>query len=122
MHPGIDADTIEALRRRYHLPEPRTLLGPRLVGLANAAIDVSDGLAADLGHICAASGLGATVDIGAVPLSAPAQAALDAQPSVLDLILGGGDDLKMSSSLPWPPRTRMRSSGPGRSAVSLSAE
>lgn len=92
---GIDADTIEALRRRYHLPEPRTLLGPRLVGLANAAIDVSDGLAADLGHICAASGLGATVDIGAVPLSAPAQAALDAQPSVLDLILGGGDDYEL---------------------------
>lgn len=93
--PKIGDAATEALRRRYYLPEPRTLLGPRLLGLASAAIDVSDGLAADLGHICSASGLGATVDPGAVPLSAPARSVLDAQPGLLELLLGGGDDYEL---------------------------
>ena len=91
----IDDAAAKALRRRYYLPEPRTLLGPRLLGLASAAIDVSDGLAADLGHICTASGLGATVDPGGVPLSAPARSVLDAQPGLLELVLGGGDDYEL---------------------------
>ncbi len=93
--PKIDDAAAAALRRRYYLPEPRTLLGPRLLGLASAAIDVSDGLAADLGHLCAASGLGATVDPGAVPLSAPARSVLDAQPGLLELLLCGGDDYEL---------------------------
>lgn len=93
--PKIGGAAAEALRRRYYLPQPRTLLGPRLVGLASAAIDVSDGLAADLEHICSASGLGATVDPGAVPLSAPARSALDAQPALFELLLGGGDDYEL---------------------------
>lgn len=54
---------------RYRLPSPRTDLGPALVGLAHAAIDVSDGLLADLAHICKGSGRGATVEAAAVPLS-----------------------------------------------------
>lgn len=91
----IDDAATEALRRRYYLPEPRTRLGPRLLGLAGAAIDVSDGLTADLGHICAASGLGATVDAGAVPLSAPARSALAGQPGLLELLLSGGDDYEL---------------------------
>lgn len=93
--PKIDDAVAAALRRRYYLPEPRTLLGPRLLGLASAAIDVSDGLAADLGHLCAASGLGATVDPGAVPLSAPARSVLDARPGLLELLLCGGDDYEL---------------------------
>ncbi len=93
--PKIDDAAIEALRRRYFLPEPRTFLGPRLLGLASAAIDVSDGLTADLGHICAASGLGATVDADAVPLSAPARSVLDAKPALLELLLSGGDDYEL---------------------------
>lgn len=92
---GPKIDDAAALRRRYYLPEPRTLLGPRLLGLASAAIDVSDGLAADLGHLCAASGLGATVDPGAVPLSAPARSVLDARPGLLELLLCGGDDYEL---------------------------
>jgi thiamine-monophosphate kinase len=62
----------EALIRRYRVPEPRTDLGPALVGLATAAIDVSDGLLADLGHVCDVSGCGATVALDAVPVSAAA--------------------------------------------------
>lgn len=80
---------------RYRLPRPRLGLGPQLWGLAHAAIDVSDGLVADLGHICATSGLGAEVEAGLVPLSPAAQAALGRQPSLLARVLGGGDDYEI---------------------------
>jgi thiamin-phosphate kinase len=53
--------------RRYYLPEPQLALGWALRGLATAAIDISDGLVADLGHICRASGVAATLDLDAVP-------------------------------------------------------
>jgi thiamine-monophosphate kinase len=53
--------------RRYYLPEPRLALGRALRGVATAAIDVSDGLVADLGHLCRASGVAATIDLDAVP-------------------------------------------------------
>lgn len=54
---------------RLNRPTPRVALGLSLVGHATAAIDVSDGLAADLGHLCAASGIGAVVDVSELPLS-----------------------------------------------------
>ncbi len=88
------------LRDRYHLPVPRVDLGRRLVGLANAAIDVSDGLLADLGHICDASGLAATVSVDAVPLSPAARAALAADPGLADEPLTGGDDYELLFTAP----------------------
>lgn len=54
---------------RLERPEPRVALGFQLRGLASACIDVSDGLAADLGHILAASGVGAALDCAALPLT-----------------------------------------------------
>ncbi len=54
---------------RYRLPVPRSALGPRLVGLVSAMTDISDGLVADLGHICAASGTGAELGFYDIPLS-----------------------------------------------------
>jgi thiamine-monophosphate kinase len=54
--------------RRYYLPEPRLALGRALRGVATAAIDVSDGLVADLGHICRASGVGAAIDLDTLPV------------------------------------------------------
>lgn len=96
------------LARRYRLPEPRLALGAALAGVATAAMDVSDGLAQDLGHLCRASGCGAVVEAAAVPLSGAFRAALAADPALLALALGGGDDYELLFAAP-----------PGRSAEVL---
>ena len=57
------------LIRRYRLPEPRVAFGQRLRGVATAAIDVSDGLLADLGHIADVSKVRVVVELSRVPLS-----------------------------------------------------
>ncbi len=64
--PAIMADCIDALE----CPVPRLALGSALVGVASACIDVSDGLLQDLGHVLAASGVGASLDIDAMPVPA----------------------------------------------------
>jgi thiamine-monophosphate kinase len=80
-------------RDRLDRPAPRVALGLALRGLATAAIDVSDGLVGDLGHIAARSGVGAHVDVDAVP----ARAQLRALPAVRRhaLTLAGGDDYEL---------------------------
>jgi len=83
------------LASRYRLPQPRVTLGLRLAGLARAAMDVSDGLVQDLGHLARAAGCGAVIEAAAVPLSAPARAALTADPALLSRILTGGDDYEL---------------------------
>jgi thiamine-monophosphate kinase len=80
---------------RYHVPEPRVALGAALRGIAHAAIDISDGLIADLGHICETSNLGAVVEWARVPLSAAARESVMAQPGLRDIVLGGGDDYEL---------------------------
>jgi thiamine-monophosphate kinase len=92
---ALAVDGGEGLAARYRLPEPRTALGPRLVDLANAMIDVSDGLVADLGHIVAASAVGATVRAGAVPLSPAGQGLVVADPCHLAAAITGGDDYEL---------------------------
>ena len=92
---GIEAAQRRYLADRYGLPEPRTDLGPRLVGVASAAIDISDGLVADLGHLCRASGVGAVVTCDDIPLSPAARAALELDPGRISAILGGGDDYEL---------------------------
>jgi thiamine-monophosphate kinase len=79
------------LTGRYRLPCPRLALGQALRGLASAAIDISDGLLADLGHILETSSVGAEVRAEALPLS-PAARAL---PGALDAALAGGDDYEL---------------------------
>jgi len=78
-------------------PTPRVALGQRLRGLATAAIDLSDGLTGDLGHIVAASEVGATVELAAVPRS-PALDRRLAGPGravALECLLAGGDDYEL---------------------------
>jgi thiamine-monophosphate kinase len=91
---------MNALTERYRLPEPRLALGQALIGIASAAIDVSDGLVADLGHLCDASGVGATIERALLPLSSAAQAAIAQDPAAIAAVLGGGDDYELLFSAP----------------------
>ena len=84
-----------ALAERFRLPEPRLALGTALVGIATCAIDVSDGMVADLGHLCAESGVAARVRADAVPLSGPARRALNADEAAIADLLTGGDDYEL---------------------------
>jgi thiamine-monophosphate kinase len=84
---------------RYRLPQPRLGLGRRLQGIASAALDISDGLVGDLGHIATASGVALTLDAAALPLSPAGRAAVDRDPSLLALILGGGDDYELALTI-----------------------
>jgi thiamine-monophosphate kinase len=86
---GADAG---ACLQRLHRPQPRVALGVALVGLAHAAIDVSDGLLADLGHILARSGVGAKIDVAAIPRAAAFAVHAD---HFTACALAGGDDYEL---------------------------
>jgi thiamine-monophosphate kinase len=91
-HAGGDRDP--ALRARLERPAPRVAAGLALAPLAHAAIDVSDGLLSDLGHVCAASGVGAQLELDALPASAALAAAFDpVRRRVLQC--SGGDDYEL---------------------------
>ena len=80
---------------RYLRPIPQTLLGPALVDYVNSAIDISDGLIADLNHICQTSNLGAEIQINDIPLSKAASDVLMNKPDYIELVLSGGDDFEL---------------------------
>ncbi len=87
------------LVQRFLRPEARIEQGRALRGRAHAAIDVSDGLVADLGKLAAASGVGAEIDIGKLPLSAALLARYD-RGSAEQLALTGGDDYELCFTAP----------------------
>lgn len=93
----LDEKDRRYLIARYRLPQPRLKLGAALLGrnLVTAALDVSDGLVADLGHICEQSHLSATIYSGQVPLSDAARRAVAAEPDRLATCLTGGDDYEL---------------------------
>ena len=97
---GVTSRQRAMLEDRYRLPQPRSGLGPRLVGIATAMADVSDGLLADAGHIAAASRLAVAVERDDVPLSAAARAAVTADPKLWANVLGGGDDYELVIAVP----------------------
>ena len=82
------------LRMRLDRPEPRVALGIAIAGVASAAIDVSDGLLADLGHVCAASGVGAAIELAQLPASPLLRERFDAAARAA-LQTGGGDDYEV---------------------------
>jgi len=92
---GSASNVIDSLVERYRLPRPRVSLGIALRGLVHAGIDVSDGLVADLGHICQTSSVAAHVRAADVPLSDAARAALSGDAGLLATILTGGDDYEL---------------------------
>ena len=117
-------------------PRPGSRSAAALVGVASAAIDVSDGLVADLGHLCTQSGVAARIAAESVPLSAAARRAL-AEPEVgfADLV-SGGDDYELLFCAPPSARaalqalgrrlglavTRIGATGRGHGVVAVDAE
>jgi thiamine-monophosphate kinase len=90
---ALPAADFEQARRAMEMPLPRVALGQALRGVASSAIDLSDGLLGDLGHILERSGVGATLQLDAIPRSAM----LEAQPPSLQqqCLLAGGDDYEL---------------------------
>jgi len=93
----LDSDLFESARLRMEQPEPRVALGLALRGIANACIDISDGLVGDLGHLLKASGVGAVLTTGWVADSAAISPAMQSLPMSrrLDMALAGGDDYEL---------------------------
>jgi thiamine-monophosphate kinase len=104
--PGLE---FESVRRAMELPQPRVALGLALRGIATSAIDLSDGLVGDLGHLLLRSGVGARVDLDRLPRSA----VLAAQPLELqhECLLAGGDDYELLFSA--APQARQAVAGAG---------
>jgi thiamine-monophosphate kinase len=103
------------VKARFLWPEPRLSLGVALRGLASACIDVSDGLAGDLGKLCAASGVGARIQAASLPVSA--ELAALAGPEAARLCLAGGDDYELLFTAPARHRDRIEALGGARISV-----
>ena len=84
-----DAARLAEARRALEWPQPRVALGQALGGVAHAAIDVSDGLLQDLGHVLAASGVGACLHYAAMPVASAVRGLPPA--AMAQAVLGGGD-------------------------------
>jgi thiamine-monophosphate kinase len=95
---ALSGDSFEAVRLRMECPTPRVALGVALRGVATSAIDLSDGLVGDLGHVLARSAVGATVNADALPRSA----VLAGMPRAMqhECVLAGGDDYELLFSAP----------------------
>ncbi len=98
----LDATTAESCRARLDTPDARVELGLALRGIASAAIDVSDGLVGDLGHILARSGVGAAIELARVPRSAALDRLLEGtqRSLALECLLAGGDDYELCFCAP----------------------
>jgi thiamine-monophosphate kinase len=94
-----DASPYAVLVDRLNRPTPRVSAGQALRGIATACIDISDGLVADLGHICMASGVGIDIEAPLLPRSS-ALLTHFTEADALDFALGGGDDYELCFTVP----------------------
>ncbi|TDY01696.1 thiamine-phosphate kinase [Thiohalophilus thiocyanatoxydans] len=99
---GLEAgdSAAEQLCGRLNRPQPRLSLGIALRGMASSCIDISDGLLADLGHVCAAADCGAALQYADLPLSSAARDLIAADSGLGDLPLIGGDDYELCFTAP----------------------
>ena len=102
LEPNEFAECLNALL----LPVARVDLGQRLVGLANSAIDISDGLLADLGHILERSNVAATISLKEVNCSVILKKYFS-HPQVINCILAGGDDYELCFTVPEERRSKI---------------
>ena len=105
---SVGGEDFDQVRRAMELPQPRVALGLALRGVASSAIDLSDGLVGDLGHVLQRSGVGARVEFDALPRSN----VLGAQGAAMQRVclLAGGDDYEL-----------LFTAAPGRRAAVLAA-
>ena len=105
LRPSIEGNLWVAARvlPALYLPTPRVALGIALRGLATSAIDISDGLAADLGHILERSRVGAVLEFDALPLL-PATRTYLHEAAARDAVLAGGDDYELCFTAPCDRR------------------
>jgi thiamine-monophosphate kinase len=97
-HASLGAADFEAVRLAMEQPQPRVALGLALRGLASAAIDLSDGLVGDLGHVLRRSGVGAAIDLASLPIGPVL--ARQPQQQQWKCALGGGDDYELLFTAP----------------------
>jgi thiamine-monophosphate kinase len=97
---ALPADVLDAARARLDRPSPRVALGLALRGIASAAIDISDGLAGDLGHVLAQSGVGARLEAEALLSTMAAPVAAAPPQRRLECVLAGGDDYELAFTAP----------------------
>jgi len=98
----LSAEALSNAQTRLEAPEPRVKLGERLRSIASAALDISDGLTGDLGHILDASHVGATIDLASIPRPSALDAKLAGPERDLALacLLAGGDDYELCFTAP----------------------
>lgn len=97
---ALTSEDRRGLVHRYLLPQNRQSIHGLVCEFASASMDLSDGLIGDLQHICEASGLQASLDAQAIPLSGAARRACDADPACFEICLTGGDDYEVLFSVP----------------------
>jgi thiamine-monophosphate kinase len=112
---GLSDFDRSALISRYQLPEPRVALGPQLLGIASSALDVSDGLLADLDHIAKLSDVRIAVDAAKIPVASVTRALWGRSQDTVLRAATSGDDYEIAFTAPASARTRIeelsRSSG-----------
>lgn len=106
---SLPGEAFEQVRLAMELPQPRVALGQALRGVASSAVDLSDGLVGDLGHVLKRSGVGATLNLADLPRSS----VLGGMPEALQqrCLLSGGDDYELAFTAPQALRTRVLEAG-----------
>ncbi|KES20354.1 MULTISPECIES: thiamine-phosphate kinase [Pseudomonas] len=113
---AAEPEVAEPLLARYWAPQPQLALGLALRGRATAALDVSDGLLADCGHIARASGVALIIEAERLPASAPLESLLGAE-RALQAKLGAGDDYVIAFTLPPAQLPALQAQWPQLAAI-----
>jgi thiamine-monophosphate kinase len=103
----LENESGKYLKQRFLHPEPRISLGRELREVASASMDISDGLLTDLDKLCAASGVGAEIDVDRLPISTQLRSSFDAD-RALHFALAGGDDYELLFTAHTADQSRLR--------------
>ena len=96
------------LAAKYHCPEPRLTLGLKLIGIATSALDISDGLLADIQQLCTTSHVGARLERAAIPLLPELTVLVATDETAWRFALSGGDDYELCFTAPSSARAQLQ--------------